>query len=142
MNDLILIGQAPGRKTDGKGALSGRMGRILADLFGITAREYHEIRRVNLLDRFPGKSGKGDVFPEREARTRASEMRKVLWNARVIFIGVGVAKAFGYEGKPCKWFRHEGFTAAYIPHPSGINRWWNDSENKALAKNFARSLNL
>ena len=95
---------------------------------------------VNLLDRWPGKKGKGDAFPLDEAR--ASARRLNLWGKPlVILVGRNVARAFGANSVAYL----EGFLLGYvnavvIPHPSGLNRWWNDPANTERARRFMRSL--
>lgn len=38
------------------------------------------------------------------------------------------------EGEPFRW--------AMLPHPSGVNRWWNEPENREAAREFLRQLLL
>ena len=63
------------------------------------------------------------------------------WSTRIVSVGyeivamcgVRVAQAFGVKsrlvdtiGEP---FDVAGFRAVLLPHPSGLNRWWNSSDN-------------
>jgi len=139
---LILIGQAPGRNGDPSRPLEGRNGRRLAKLAGIAEDEYLEITdRMNLLDRWPGKKGKGDEWPVAEAEASANEMLPNLSGRRVLLVGRNVAKAFGFGDLPwLEWRKLEGMEVAVIPHPSGIVLWWNDKENRQAAKKFLREV--
>lgn len=130
----MLVGQAPSRDTDGRPPFTGRSGRRLAELAGVT---YEDLPRVfelrNVFDRWPGRDGRGDAFPAREARRRASGM--VIDCERVVFVGVATARAFGVIGaEPASWFSWRGVVAAVVPHPSGICRWWNDPRNVDAAR--------
>lgn len=136
MRDLILIGQAPARRESGTGPLSGHAGKRLAALFGLPREEYEQIERINVLDSFPGKSGEGDSFPMAEVRTRARRITPHLAGRTVLFVGLAVADAFHHRASLLTWERHESFLAACIPHPSGLNRWWNSPENRVEAERF------
>jgi len=157
---LILIGQALNREAGEAMAalkpelreryakrisLTGEVGKRIANLVGISFFVYlrHTDRR-NLIDRFPGKSGKGDAFPIEEAYRNAMYMRNDLHGRSVIFIGRQVAAAFGCArfkilrwwdgsgtGLPCRRF-------AILPHPSRLNRWWSDSRHERAAEKFLR----
>lgn len=142
----LLIGQAPGRRTDPEEPLSGRCGARLADLCGVELPEFMErFERVNLLDRFPGKAGKGDKFPIDKARKAAIDV--LLFNPvrdrRVVMLGGNVAKAFGFPAsEPMFWSRVDGaaFWVAFFPHPSGVNRWFNEPSNVSKARRFWTAL--
>lgn len=65
----------------------------------------------------------------------------------VLFAGTGVAKWFKVEipGKTLppyfSVFRlNDGTKATIVPHPSGLNRWWNLPLNQSEASLFFRSL--
>lgn len=141
---LTLIGQAPSRNGDPMRPLEGMMAKKLAYLFGCAEHEYLACtQRLNVLGHFCGKTKKGDRFPLFVARVNANRIRYSLGGCRVLFIGVGTARAFGIIDKPLSWRRHlvgngETFNAAVIPHTSGINRWWNDESNKRKARRFCR----
>lgn len=111
---MILVGQAPGPRTDPGEPLSGRC--------------------VNLLGAYPGRSGKGDAFPAGEARLAAAALDAR--GALVVLLGLGVTRAFKVAAP---WFGRRGaFVVA--PHPSGVSRWWNEAGNRRRARRFWRAL--
>lgn len=150
----LLIGQAPsrtatGRAFDGPNGSGARLSRLLGRPL------LDAVDAINLLDRWPGKKGKGDAFPAGTARRAALRLAPSLRNdvrrgrgRAVIFVGRGVAAAFG-ESTRCNatgrlyclgwhWSEH-GFRYAILPHPSAVNRWWNDPKNVARARRFLRA---
>ncbi len=133
---LIIVGQAPGKQGDGR-PMEGRAGRRLADLMGLSFDDYLRLtERVNLFKARPEHEGKGDGFPVAEARKLANAMRPQLEGRRVILAGFGVAKAFGLDQEPLRWQVGLGHRVAVVPHPSGVNRWWNDFSNVEAAERF------
>ena len=143
---VVLVGQAPCCGGDPRVPLTGRSGRFLASACGIPFWSYLRWTvRVNLLDYWPGKSGKGDAFPMAEAREAAAALEPSLKGRRAVLLGHGVASAFGLGGRPYlgPWEvvpRPLGsFAAAVLPHPSGVNRFWNDPTNRERAGRFLRS---
>lgn len=147
--DLLIIGQAPGPRSLKRDRRSRALdsdvasGARLAQLAGVSSLHDHA-RVVNLLKTFPGKSGKGDRFPMPEARERARLMRFGAAR-RVVFVGQNVARAFGavweeYFEPFVFWKGGQSFHGYVAPHPSGVNRWWNDPDNLASAKVFWTSV--
>ena len=137
---LLLIGQAPSRHGDPTHPLEGRIGLALCKLFGCSFHEYlQETERINVLMSWPGKNGKGDAFPRAEASLSAKSLMRALAYRRIMFVGVATGRAFKFRGKPLQWVRRAGgIEAAVVPHPSGINRWWNSKTNKDRAARFLR----
>jgi uracil-DNA glycosylase len=137
---VIIIGQAPGPRGDGE-PLSGQAGRRLSALCGLTVDAYlAQFERVNLLTHFPGKAGKGDAFPLPAARKAAAALLPALEGRRVVLLGGKVAAAFGLQQAPLLvWRPLGGAMVAVAPHPSGINRWWNDPRNVRRARRFWRT---
>lgn len=134
-----FVGQAPSGRGDPRRPVTGRIGaRLMRLCGGLSLRDYCLLfGRLNLLAEFPGKNGKGDAFPIDEARRRAAWISRSLGGRRVVLLGGGVARAFGLSRpRLLEWTRIQDFEAAVVPHPSGINRWWNDPENEAKAAEF------
>lgn len=144
----IFIGQAPSRETDGKPPFVGKCGAFLAGLMGLSQDEMlsqHEF--INLLPRWPGKGVNGDLFPIIQARAAAKKLLPSLFGRRVILLGSNVARAFGatsfqYYAGPYEVHDLEDSNKitipwlVVIPHPSGVNRHWNNPTSRDVARKF------
>ena len=90
-------------------------------------------------------------YSAREGRRRANAlMREVIADRfdRVLCLGKPVAEAFLLDHQPplewrsilfCGYEVEWRFRAAYVPHPSGLTRWYNDPENRRRAQTFLRA---
>jgi hypothetical protein len=138
---VLVVGQAPGRTGDPTRPFDSRRGsgRRLAELAGVEAiSDVADV--VNVLDSWPGAAGqKGDRFPMGAARRAAARVDLGGYD-RVLLIGRGVAAAFGVSAPFLVWFPLRGAEAAVVPHPSGVNHWWNDGSNKERARGFFREV--
>jgi uracil-DNA glycosylase len=135
----LLIGQAPNRGREPGKPFKGRTGRFLARAAGMEEREFmSSVRLMNLLDRWPGKAGKGDRFPLKEGHVAACRVN--LRGNHALLAGKRVAASFGIK-KPAFLTCHEvhGGVVWIVPHPSGINRWWNDPGNREKAIVFLKA---
>lgn len=141
---IVFVGQAPSRRTEGLGPFRGLTGRSLEELAGLPEGGLRRFELRNLFDSWPGKQprGKGDAFPVRDARAAAAALREKLSGRVVVLVGRNVSIAFGLD-KAAFFEWHEaadGTLLAVIPHPSGVNHWYNDPENAAECERFLRSL--
>lgn len=115
-------------------AFDGAAGERLAKLARVTLEELRErVWLRNVLDEYPGESwstrGNGDAFPMTLARERAARMKFL--TEVVIFCGTDTAGAFGCRAPFLEWFTFRRTRRGIvIPHPSGINRFYNDPESK------------
>jgi hypothetical protein len=143
----VLVGQAPARTSQGRGAFRGPASDRLARLLGVsTAALRASVEPRNLLDYWPGPVAagcSGDAFPMAEGRAAAERLAPTLAGRRVLLAGRAVAWCFaggavGLAGPRLglfEWAEHEcGFAACIVPHPSGASRWWNDPANRELAR--------
>lgn len=138
----LLIGQAPGPNTRSDKPLfpypSTSAGGRLQQMTGLTRGQYlRTFDRMNLLQHFPGSVQNGDSFPLSKARPAAQAVEQVLGGRRVVLVGRNVATAFGFRESPFfEWFDQPiwGYEAVVVPHPSGRNHWYNNEENRALAR--------
>jgi hypothetical protein len=134
-----MIGEAPGRGGDPSRACTGRFMDALVNAAGITRWRYlRAFERTNLLPSWPGKAGKGDAFPMAEAKRLAAETPTA--GRTILLCGRRVATAFGVSAPFLACERRGGATFWVLPHPSGLNRWWNDPENKRRAGDLVRDL--
>jgi hypothetical protein len=142
----LLIGQAPGPNTDPTLPLfpvpSTSAGGRLASFMGLTRGEYLvSFDRINLLQDFPGKTGRDDKFPMTKAKIAAAAIKPLLRDRVVILVGRNVANAFGLEAEFHSWVEglHYCRLMAVVPHPSGRNHWYNKQEHKQIAQDFWHS---
>jgi len=110
----------------------------LAFLCGISIPEYlNTFERINLLRDWPGKQGKGDAFFLDEAKKVADRIQ--LKGRMVVLLGKNVAKAFGVSQLPwMTWAELRDGRVAVLPHPSGLNLWYNVLENSKRAQKFMK----
>lgn len=141
--DVVFIGQAPSRTAGHARAFDGLSGARLAKIADVDLEAFlRSAVTLNLLTAFPGRRGKkGDAFDVAAARARAAELTAALSRKRVVFVGRRVADAFGFtEAEPCVWSDHATFSsAAFIPHPSGLNVFYNSPTNRRIVGKFVRT---
>lgn len=143
MKKPLLIGQAPSRRGSPEEPLNSKR---LAALSGLERYQFLVMfERRNLLREWPGKNGKGDAFPMDEARRAAAQMEPDLAGRRVVFMGRGAADAFRLCAEYLDWrevfpARSGAYLAAVMPHPSGVNTWWNSKKNTEAAERFMREM--
>jgi len=143
--NILFVGQAPNSLPldDSRPALSGSPAKRLANLMDISEDEFFaRFRTANLLPSFPGKDGKGDAFPMKEAAASALLLDLSPFDA-VVVLGKQTSQAFGVE-RPKYFEVHSvrGVPVIPFPHPSGVNRWWNSPANRRAAGAFLSSLCL
>ncbi|KAJ9471879.1 hypothetical protein DIPPA_18599 [Diplonema papillatum] len=129
----LVVGQAPG--PSGK-AFQGETPRRLAKICGLSEEElWARFDGVNVLSEFPGRQGgrgNGDRFPPGTARDAA---RDIDFTDRpiVLLLGRHVANAFGVKLEYLETQRlGPDSELIVIPHPSGVNHYWNEPESSAL----------
>jgi hypothetical protein len=126
----VFVGQAPGRSA-GRPLAGSRLPKLLR----ITPEEFlSRVETVNVLEEWPGKSGRGDAFPLKVARERAAVMD--LPGDPVVLVGKNVARAFGVNRDYFEWTEVRGKRAVVIPHPSGVSRWFNSENNQLRFRCF------
>lgn len=135
---VAIVGEAPSRSSEAP--FDARSGRRIAELAGVALDAF---ALYNVLDAWPGHAGKGSRFPPlRDARPAATDLLPLLaGHARVVVAGKRAAAALGFREPYLVWA--DGPTGgrwAVLPHPSGVNRWWNDPENADAARRFLRKL--
>lgn len=129
------------RKLSQRLALTGVLGNKVAALLGMTRAEFiRKYRRLNLNDRWNGKNGRGDAFDEEAGRAAAVELLADCHAARMVLLGQNVARCFGLEHHAplSTGLFMNGIQFFLLPHPSGINRWWNEPKNARAAQKKLR----
>lgn len=133
--NLLLVGEAPNAKGEGKRANTTFTGGRIAQMGG------HDIPRTNLLREWPGKQGRGSAFPMPLARPAAARLsRRMPKRVKFVFVGKRVAQAFSWYHPYFEWGEINGRFVVTMPHTSGINQWWNAPENRIEAASFIDSL--
>lgn len=127
----LIIGEAPGKNGDASKPIGGRVGARLAACCGLTMEEFLEaFDRVNLLDEQPQDAPKGMQFNVRLAGKKAKQIEASFAVGQVVLLlGKRVGAAFGLKRVP--YFETLALNHAkvtIVPHPSGVNRVWNDLE--------------
>lgn len=146
---IVMVGQEPNKATGelkGPGyALTGACGKRLASLCGweyaIPGERFAYLRaflRVNVL-RLHSSRYPSDVRASRLASRTASLLKPFLADRATLLVGKFTACAFGHHAPWMSWqTTRQGGRVASIPHPSGRNRWYNESENRAALARFLR----
>lgn len=116
-----------------------RLWRLLSNAVegGVAQEDYlRAFERRNLL---PGRE-----WDDAEARATAPALLKELTGRRVVVLGSKTATALGMRKPltPLEWHRHAGYEVDYalVPHPSGLNQWYNAEGRRALAGRFLAGL--
>lgn len=141
----IIVGEQPSKTGDPSKPIEGRIGRRLAECCGLSFDEYlRTFDRVNLLPKrieYGPERGNGDAFNVRLAKGAARSLVGSWSSGRVFLIlGKRAASAFGlveveyFDACPLG----SGIKAFVVPHPSGINRWWNDPAHEVEMCAFMR----
>ncbi len=139
----LIIGEAPGKNGDASMPCEGRIGARLASCAGITFDEYLDLfDRVNLLDEQPQDAPKGMAFNVKLAGKVAHQMELTMprWPF-ILLLGKRVAAAFKFTS--VNYFQQvaiDGIPTWVVPHPSGVNRWWNSFDNELQMIRFMRGI--
>jgi hypothetical protein len=131
-----LVGQAPSRRGDPRKPLAGPNGRKIARLAGMSYDELIACRRRHLNTHYSGKRSKGDVaFDHATGNVKAADVLMDWRVERIVLLGKNVARCFGFRDLP---FLAEisiyGRRFLIFPHPSSVNRWWNERRNERRAR--------
>lgn len=138
----LIVGEAPNRSGRG-GPIAGRCGEKLASYAGLSLDEFlRTFDRVNVLTKYPGPApSNGAAFPSKRARQRATDLRRRFFRGRrVVLLGRRAASAFGVKADYFDQVNVFGAEVVVVPHPSGINRWYNKPSNVAKMRRFMRQL--
>lgn len=142
----ILLGEAPPksrmRDTPESRPFSGNSGRRFSEMIGEDIVKAFDTR--NLMSEWPGPASKGSKFPMLAAQVGAARLLRTLPSegGRIILCGQRVARAMSLRWMvPLRWYsvswqspRYIQARAILIPHPSGVNRQWNDPELTEIVK--------
>ena len=159
---LMLVGQAPASALRSKGRpFSGQAGRVLFGWLaqaGFTEEAFRERCYFSAITKcYPGPAqggvGRGDRLPtpKEQALCRTFLLRELALIQPDVIITVGrLAMTFflgpvDFTATIGAAYEREGRTIVPLPHPSGVSRWNNASENRArvqLALQILREVSL
>jgi hypothetical protein len=92
-------------------------------------------RRKHLNTHYIGKRGKGDAFDHTKGNVTAADVLLDWRVERIVLLGKNVARCFGFRDLPfLAEIRIYGRRFLIFPHPSGVNRWWNERRNERRAQ--------
>jgi hypothetical protein len=144
----LLVGQAPARSGDGR-AFTGASGKRLCSLLEIESYDdlAHLLDMTNLIPEIQPKiqGRKGDSFDRALARRAAMRIfTHAISEGRstVILAGKGVGNIF-LPDTNIEYFApydRSSLRCWVIPHPSGINHFWNDPTNVKKASRILRAI--
>jgi hypothetical protein len=130
-----LVGQAPSRLGDPSKPLAGPNGQRIARLAGMSYGELIACRRKHLNRDYIGKRGKGKAFDQAKGNVNAADILMDWRVERIVLLGKNVARCFGFRDLPfLAEIRIYGRRFLIFPHPSGVNRWWNERRNERRAR--------
>jgi len=130
-----LVGQAPSRRGDPRRPLAGPNGRKIARLGGMSYDELVACRRKHLNTHYDGKRDKRETFDHAKGNANAADILLDWRVERIVLLGKNVARCFGFGDVPfLAEVRIYGRRFLIFPHPSGINRWWNERGNQRRAR--------
>lgn len=130
----VFVGQQPNSYADEGSALpihAGSTGQKLVTMMGVTPAAFEQnFIRVNV-----SAIHDPEGFTPSYHRHSARNMLPLLEGRRVVLLGPAVASAFDWDRNDytyCRFYDHPDFHIlwAVIPHPSGLNRLYNDPEVK------------
>ncbi len=130
-----LVGQAPSRCGDPRKPLAGPNGKKIARLAGMSYDELIACRRRHLNPQYSGKRGKGDEFDHTKGKINAADVLMDWRVERIVLLGKNVARCFGFRDLPfLAEIRIYGRRFMIFPHPSRVNRWWNERQSERRAR--------
>lgn len=138
----------------------------LREFSGYSHRTYRGLfERDNLLHALPPRQAKGRAFPVDLARAQSARVvrRAAEKHQAIVVLGRRAARAFQWyfrypEGRiravtepmplqfglVAEWdtagFLGGAVRGAMVPHPSAVNRWWNEARNRDAARRFFDAL--
>ena len=140
----VIIGQMPSCHEDEGIALpvrSGSSGHRLCQLMEVNETT---LRRDFVLMNVSARYDPDGFSPEYH-KTEVKNFLPLLSGRKVIMLGPAVAAAFGIsrdEYSFGEWFDHaeEHMLICVIPHPSGLNRLYNDPEMQRIVSSLLKAL--
>lgn len=138
MPEVLVVGVAPGPSHgEGRAFLGSSSGAALERLWGMQPGELGLVAdTANLCPSWPGRSrgGLGDAVPAKLDLLRAAQELDLAGYSAVVLCGASVAGAMGFPVDPLRVHERDGRRFLVLPHPSPVNRWWNEPSNRTAAR--------
>jgi hypothetical protein len=134
---VIFVGQSPSEDSDPNNPLMGRTGEKIADMLGVDLSNFAKFTRVNLNPCFSGKSGKGDAFDQVVGEMIAHTLLGCHFT-RYVLLGSNVARCFALPWDGLVRYERGDKSFLLLPHPSGINQWYNSQANRSDAAKYIK----
>lgn len=102
-----------------------------------------DVTRRQYLDAFDRRNVvSAKVFDKKLAREGAAKLEQEFWGSgrTIVLLGNDTVAAFGHPRSLVHPQVIAGATWRQIPHPSGLNRWYNDPENRKLVSMLLEDL--
>jgi hypothetical protein len=115
-----------------KGGTGHRLWELAAARTGVT-----QLQWLGMTDR---RNLCQEEWDMEAARIQARVWTPELWSRVTVLLGAEVARCFPSTGLICQWAKPHGTPPraappwVTIPHPSGMNRWYNDPINRAAVE--------
>jgi len=138
----LIVGEAPSKNEVTERPIEGRIGVRLASMAGLTLPEFlATFDRVNLLHVRQDTVTHGFTFDYVAATQSAALIKRTFQpNQIVLLLGRRAAWTFGLGGEYFIQHAIHGAEVRIVPHPSGINRWWNSPENVRQMNTFMKTI--
>lgn len=137
---VVLVGESPEMTSDPEKPLNGRIGAWLKRVAWPDLGERAQAVRFDqaftcctLLGEWPGE---GLSFPIKKGMVAMERLEPELDGRVVVALGESVQVLMGAGSTFTFWGHRGGFDFAGMPHPSGLNRWWNHRLNREVARGF------
>jgi len=121
--------RGPSRNSDWRYPLAGgHTGNKIQGLLGLSFRSYlKHYRRFDLFKFYPGTK-----WPREDAAANAQQILQIHDpGSHFVLLGRKVIEVFSLSDYDfCERIDRDGMTFWLSPHPSGLNRWWKDPDNK------------
>jgi uracil-DNA glycosylase len=136
----LIVGEAPSKNEVTERPIEGRIGQRLAACAGLSFDEFlQRFDRVNLLHVRQDTAEKGFTFDWTAAREEAKRLeRNFVAGQTVLLLGKRVAISFNVPDDYFVSCMRSGAILYTLPHPSGVNRWWNEVANLERMSKFMR----
>ena len=143
MNRWLVIGQGPSKTTVAQPPWTGPSAKRLCRLLDVSMEDFHRRCEVmNVREEYLEKAtdAKGDLFKIAFGEAAQRMTVAAATCSHVLICGLQTARACGFRRPDTfQWMPWQDKRLAIIPHPSGINLFWNKIENVKLAERFLRT---